>query len=77
MSGQIFLESDTYSFSEKDGVATIAIVPTGDLSQPVTVQFETVLGSAGNAGQTSRGGFSRRLVRWSSALSPVTFSPRM
>ena len=48
MSGRIFLESDTYSFNERDGAATIAIVREGDLSQPVTVQFETVLGTAGN-----------------------------
>ncbi len=48
MSGRIFLESDTYSFGERDGVATIGIVREGDLSQSVTVQFETVLGTAGN-----------------------------
>ena len=48
MSGRIFLESDTYSFGERDGVATVAIVREGDSSQAVTVQFETVLGTAGS-----------------------------
>ncbi|NBC21085.1 MAG: hypothetical protein GVY06_08620 [Alphaproteobacteria bacterium] len=48
MSGRIFLESDTYSFSERDGVATVAIIRDGDLSGAVTVAFETVPGTAGD-----------------------------
>jgi glucose/arabinose dehydrogenase len=39
MSGQIFLESGELSVSETGGTILVAIVRTGDLSQPATVTF--------------------------------------
>ncbi len=49
MSGFISLETSEISVSESDGVARIVIVREGDDSQPVTVNFETISGSAGTA----------------------------
>ncbi|MEL6226442.1 MAG: Calx-beta domain-containing protein [Pseudomonadota bacterium] len=39
MSGTIFLEADELSIGEAEGAADVAIVRTGDLSQPVTIEF--------------------------------------
>jgi len=46
MSGQIFLESAELSVSEVGGTILIAIVRTGDLSQPVTITFGTTSDTA-------------------------------
>jgi hypothetical protein len=56
MSGFISLESSEISVSESDGVARIVIVREGDDSQPVTVNFETITGSAGAADFTGIAG---------------------
>lgn len=39
MSGTIFLEASEYSVKETAGTVSVAVVRTGDLSKPVTVQY--------------------------------------
>lgn len=46
MSGSIFLASSSYSVGENENTVTITIERTGDLSQPVTVQYGTNPGTA-------------------------------
>lgn len=45
MSGNIALSATEFSVLETDGVVSIAITRTGDLSQPTTVEYATTVGS--------------------------------
>lgn len=56
MSGQIFLESSELSVSEAAGKVFIAISRSGDLSQPVNVEYATTGGAASNSDYTDVAG---------------------
>ncbi|MEZ5844229.1 MAG: PQQ-dependent sugar dehydrogenase [Hyphomicrobiaceae bacterium] len=72
MSGQIFLETGELSVAETDGRANVAIVRTGDLSLPVTVQFATTPDTAGSADYVTNAGTVTIAAGETRVVVPVT-----